>query len=129
MPMQLLPPDQSIIGKTGFGFIGVIGGGIIGAASGGWLLAIAAAISSGLVGVIGGAFFDGDYHHVVYLTTPKKERAWTVVGYTILFGLAVAVFGIMLSFFVPDWRPFLLAAGGMLCVVVALSYGEMVLAK
>jgi hypothetical protein len=123
--MSLIPGGFGvpIQGKTGFGISGALAGGFGGYAAGGCQVAIAAAIAIGLVGVIGGSFFDGDYENSAYCTTPQQERTWVAVGYTILFGLAVTLFGILLTFFVPDWRPLLIASIGMLFVVIALSYG------
>lgn len=120
--MPLIPHFPTIQGKAGFGIMGAIVGGI-GGAFAGWLGAIAAAIAVGLIGVISGAFLDGDYENSTYCTTRQQERAWVMVGYTILFSLAVAIVGILLTFFVPDWRPLLIASIGMLFVVIALSYG------
>jgi hypothetical protein len=53
-----------------------------------------------------------------------SDRTWAVIGYTILFGLVVTLVGAILRFFVPDWRPLLIAAGGMLFVVIALWHGR-----
>lgn len=54
----------------------------------------------------------------------KLEHTWAVVGYIILFGLLVTIVGVILQFVVPDWRPLLIAAGGMLFVIIALWYGQ-----
>ena len=123
--MSLIPGGfgSTIQGKTGFGIIGAVVGGFGGYAAGGCHVSIAAAIAIGLIGVVVGSFFDHDYDNSTYCTTQQQERTWVAIGYTILFGLAVAVIGILLAFFVPDWRPFLIAAIGMLFVVIALSYG------
>jgi hypothetical protein len=121
-----LPGLGPIEGKAGFAAIGAICGAIFGAFEG-LQVAIVFTIAIGLIGLIGGAFYDGDYENSVYPYAPGKARAWAAVGYFVLFGLAVAIFGILLSCFVPDWRPLLIAAGGMLLVVIALSYGEMAL--
>lgn len=114
----------TVQGKIGFGIIGAIVGGTLGAAAGGWQVALVGSITAGLIGVIGGAFLDGDYQDTTYCAIPQQQqRAWASVGYTILFGLGIALFGIILTFFMPDWRPLLIASMGMLFVVIALSYG------
>jgi hypothetical protein len=114
----------TIQGKTGFGIIGAVAGGTLGAAAGGWQVALVGSIAAGLIGVIGGTFFDGDYQDATYCNIPQQQqRAWASVGYTVLLGLGIALFGIILTFFVPDWRPLLIASMGMLFVVIALSYG------
>jgi hypothetical protein len=124
MPLLQEGPDPiQIQYKFGLGASGAIVGGIIGAAVGGCQSALVVAIAAGLIGIIGGAFADGDYQTSIYCTSPQQERAWATVGYVVLFGLGFTIFGIVLTLFVPDWRPLLIAAGGMFFVVIALSYG------
>jgi hypothetical protein len=62
-------------------------------------------------------------HHIQARLIQNPKLTWATVGYVVLFGLGVTLFGIVLTFFVPDWRPLLIAAGGMFFVVTALSYG------
>jgi hypothetical protein len=122
MPLHIEGPD-AIEAKLVLGAVGSIFAGIVGGVVCGLKFAMAAALSAGLVGVIAGAFRDGDYDRPIFVTSPQMERAWTVIGYTILIGLGITLFGILLSFFVPDWRPFLVASLGIVAVIIALSYG------
>ncbi|HTV31907.1 MAG TPA: hypothetical protein VME69_02220 [Methylocella sp.] len=110
--------------KTGFGIIGGILGGIAGAAADGVIFGLTTGVAAGLSGVLIGSFCDHDFGEPIMYQSVKNERAWARVGYGVLSGLAIAVLGIILLAFVPDWRPLLFAAIGMLVVVVALAYGE-----
>ena len=51
---------------------------------------------------------------------------WAKIGYIVVFGLAVTVFGVLLRFIVSGPFPFALAAFGMGFVVIALYYGKII---